>query len=423
MKILKEQKSKNLLNAALWLIVVSFVGYGIRTAKVFTLFEKENLTQDEYRKNLTRTGPFLFWRGDSVDVHEVDAGFMQYYDAKKRLLSKEEAQNTSFTCYTQNESDKISFKLHPIDIPPTEYPMPEKAIMVAGDISNFKGMKTFFVNNGVINDKCEWTFGKGHLIIQEKPRSMESTFLWWLLYKLEREAAAAGGKLHVVLGSSPFSFLEKRDQGSMLMERNFVKLNDWTSDTVLQKNSEIGRWFFSKNVVEKMGDYIISTNGINSDISDSVNLEQINNLFRYTYLNGSFGKYNQVTVDKSILKNFVEPNYLNFPGGYNVQSILNGNVAYREEGDSKRDIELNNQTNQTVDDFLKRYNGKHVITSFPFIRDRIVSKHDNKFIGYVMKYNNGGHSINTFEIRYEGLWFENNHVFVINDVGKKERLF
>lgn len=423
MKIPKEQKSKNLFNAVLWLIVVGFVGYCIWTAELFVPSKNENLTPEDYRKNLTRTGPFLFWRGDSVDIHEVDAGFMQYYDAKKRLLSKEEAQNTSFACYTKNGTDKISFKLHPVDIPPTEYPMPEKAIMVTGELFNFKGMKTFFVNNGITNDKFEWTFGKGHLIIQGRLSSMDGTFLWWLLYKLEKEATDAGGKLHVVLGQNPFSILEKKKRGELSTGDTFFNLNSWTSDTVFQSNSEMGRWHFSKNVVEKMGDYIISVRGIDSEVLDSVSLEQINNLFRYTYLNGRLNKYNQVTLDKSVLKKFIKPERLSYSDGYgyNVQGILDGNIAYHI-GDSTQSVEYNNRTNQTIDDFLKKYNGKHVITSFPFVKGKIVSKHDNKFIGNVIEYDNGG-SINTYEMRYEGLWFENNHVFVINDVGKKELLF
>lgn len=56
---------------------------------------------------------------------------------------------------------------------------------------------------GIVDDKLVWSFGKGHLAVTGDmlDRGAHQLEILWLLYKLEGEARAAGGRVHIVLGN------------------------------------------------------------------------------------------------------------------------------------------------------------------------------------------------------------------------------
>ncbi len=175
--------------------------------------------------------------------------------------------------------------------------------------------------------------------------------------------------------------------------------------------------FDKKNVFQK--DFLEGSICFEKQKTEDITLQNINDLFRYTYTFGFFDeKYNRMTVDKSILQKFFKPDKLY--DNRHVENLLDGSVVYHEDNSNKKDPY--ERSKKRIDAFLKTYKGKHIIPSIHSPKGRITVQHNNKYIGELINDNSGG-SINTLEIRYEGLWFENNHVYNINDEGKKELLF
>ena len=58
-------------------------------------------------------------------------------------------------------------------------------------------------NNQIIDEQGNWAFGSGHFVITGDifDRGSKVTELLWFLYRLEHQALAKGGKLHLLLGN------------------------------------------------------------------------------------------------------------------------------------------------------------------------------------------------------------------------------
>jgi hypothetical protein len=418
---MKNQKMLSLFNHVAWILLISLVAsilWSNRSCSRATL-QSDYDKPENLKKTLLQAGPFLFWREDSLDVHNVEAGFMQYYEAKKHQYAYQEAMNTTFECFTKNGEEHFSFKLHPIEISPSNYDMPEKMLVLGSDFSNFEGFEKSLIANGVIDKAYNWTFGKGHLVLTGGPMySMEREFLYWLIYKLEHEAPLTGGKVHVIMGQDPFQKIENINRES---KPDFFKLQNWQNDTLFQKNSELGRWLYSKNVVENIGGYLILQSGLNEDIIDGLPLDTINNIFREVYKISKKDDYGLFCVDANLQKRILKP--LAQRADYRFSEIVFGNIAYSKGNTDKLKNTVIQNSNKRVDRLLNMYRAKHLIGRFPIWEGSIETENNHKYIGAVpdnSKRNNT--SINTNDIRYEGLWIENNQAYIVDDEGKRRLL-
>jgi hypothetical protein len=412
---MENQKMLGLFNRIAWVLLMGLVANLLWSNRGCNkpYLPSEHYKPENLKKNVKQAGPFLFWRGDSLDVHTVEAGFMQYFEVKKREYTHQEAMNKSFECFTHDNDDKISFKLHPLEISPSNYDMPEKMLVFDGNLSNFNGFKKALISNGIVDKSFNWTFGKGHLVLIGCPMySMENEFLYWLMYKLEQEAHLAGGKIHVILGQDPFQKMENINRES---KSDFFKIQDWKNDTVHQKNSELGRWLYSKNVVENIGGYLILQSGLNENIIDKLSLDTINNIFREVYQAAKKDNFGHFCLDENLQKRILKPN--TFRSDYRFSDIVFGNIAYMK-GNSQIESSHNR-----VDRLLNLYKANHIIGRFTNFNDGVETENNNKYIGSVPDFSKRNTSMSTNDIRYEGLWIENNHAYVVDDEGKKRLLF
>jgi len=136
----------------------------------------------------------------------------------------------------------------------------------------------------IIDPSLRWSFGKGHLVVLGDvfDRGPNHTGILWLLYKLEAEAAAAGGGLHFVLGNHESmalggderylhpKYLKVRDA---LKARNYAAL--WNEHTLL------GQWLRAKAAVMKIGDYLCLHGGISPEtLRRELSLAELNTAVR-----------------------------------------------------------------------------------------------------------------------------------------------
>jgi hypothetical protein len=422
LKTMENQKMLNLFNRLSWLALIALVAYFLWSNKGC----KEQNTQTErdkpenVKQRLTQTGPFLFWHGDTLDVHSVGADFMQYFEPKKHSYTREEALKTTFYSSTRDNEVKISFKLHPIKPQPSNYEMPEKMLILGGDASNFKGFETALIGNGVIDKAFNWTFGKGHLVITSCPMySLENEFMYWLMYKLEQEAEIAGGKVHIVLGRDPFRKMTKSERAPSEYRPDFFKLQDWDNDTLFHKSSEIGRWIYSKNVVENIGGYLILESGLNEELIDGLPLDTINKIFIEAFSSVKQGDYGSFYIEDNVQKRLLKPKA--YRENYRYSDILFGNIAYMKKNSDKH--YNTNDSDKRVDRLMNLYKTKHIVGRFPDIRGHLTTANNNKFIGDIPDLSKHGGNSSTNDIRYKGVLIEKNQAFVVDDEGKKTLLF
>lgn len=162
-------------------------------------------------------------------------------------------------------------------------PALKKLIAVSDPHGQYDTLKALLLRHGVIDGDGNWALGDGQLIMTGDvfDRGHQVTEIFWLLYTLEHQAAAAGGRLHFLLGNHEYMVLRddlryvngKYLRTAELIDRSYVDLYD--GDSVL------GQWLRSRDTVRQLDDMLFMHAGISPDfLAQKLPLPEINRLFR-----------------------------------------------------------------------------------------------------------------------------------------------
>lgn len=168
----------------------------------------------------------------------------------------------------------------------TVYPEASSIIVISDIEGDFAAFRKLLIANKVMNSSYEWTFDNGHLVLLGDyfDRGLNVTECLWLIYHLEQRAEDAGGKVHFILGNHEIMNMQgdlryvrsKYIDNAVIVKSNYKQ---WFTE-----NTELGRWLQTKNVAERIGNYLFVHGGISKKIADmGLSLEQINNACRPWY--------------------------------------------------------------------------------------------------------------------------------------------
>ena len=238
-------------------------------------------------------GPHVFYRGNKIAVKYV---LRRDTSVIAKTLQFSNKKDISLTCQIPKTGDSFSFLLHDNQSEEsTSYPTPSRLLALSDIEGDFPALKTMLLGAKVMDSKFNWTFGNGHLVLLGDyfDRGLHVTECLWLLYKLEAEAEAAGGKVHFILGNHEVLNLQGN---SAYTRRKYLENADLIGEEYkrwFDGNSELGRWLRSKNAVEKIGDYVFCHAGISPELARTkLGLSEINRISRQ-----NLGKPNDAIVD------------------------------------------------------------------------------------------------------------------------------
>jgi Calcineurin-like phosphoesterase len=261
-------------------------------------------------------------------------------------------------------------------------------ILVLSDIEGeFEPFRNLLLAAKIIDKKYNWTFGKGQLVVAGDlfDRGRQVNPFLWLLYKLEDEARAKGGDVHVILGNHDIMNL---DGDFRYVEPVYIadaKLLNQNYADLYGANTELGQWLRSKNIIEKIADLLVLHGGVSPDILvKKKSLSVINTICRPFYGTPP------VKVPDS-LKDYFNDKALFWYRGYFVKPKA---------------------TQGLVDSTLAYYHCKKIIVGHDII-DHIVPLYQNEVIGV---------DVNQHEGKHEALLIDKNIYYRIDDKGKKTLL-
>ena len=178
--------------------------------------------------------------------------------------------------------------------PQTHYNTTEKIVVISDIEGNYEAFVSFLYANKIIDENHNWIFGNGHLVLNGDfvDRGKNVTQVLWLIYKLEHDAKSQGGNVHFILGNHEilnFYGDYRYNLGKYIKAAQAISQTDNKKEAVkflYSKHSEIGKWLSTKNVIEKIGDYIFVHGGLNPSILKyNLSLEEINKIVRQQYYN------------------------------------------------------------------------------------------------------------------------------------------
>lgn len=201
-------------------------------------------------------GPYLFYENGKLKILEV---------TKDNTLSirEESGLPVGLKLDVYSDDNQFLFQVPISKIDNFERPAWEdrtvydKTFAVSDLHGRFDLFAAILKTGKVINDQYEWTYGNNHLVIDGDifDRGADVLPILWLIYKLEFEAQAAGGRVTTILG----------DHEEMVMRDNlkytFAKYSilsenamNMTYGKMWGLTNVMGNWLRSKNTIQIVGD-------------------------------------------------------------------------------------------------------------------------------------------------------------------------
>lgn len=249
--------------------------------------EFKNSTIFEHHKKISTDGPYIIYENDSLRFIKVEK-VRNKYKLTDIIISKDITEN-SFTvntfCY--DNSKPVSFNVTLKDslvVPKSTYPKTDSIFVVSDIEGNFYGFHKLLIANKIIDINCNWSFGKGHLVLVGDfvDRGLNVTQCLWLIYKLEQQAMAQGGNVHFVIGNHELMNLK----GNTIHVRTKYKrlANDLGLDystDLYGINSELGKWLRTKNCITKIGELLFMHAGFSREYLDQhLSIEKTNQIVK-----------------------------------------------------------------------------------------------------------------------------------------------
>lgn len=241
-------------------------------------------------------GRFQIWEKKTFNLNGIDGPYI-IDNNLYRITSDNKFESTIirrrdslFVKVDNDDNDKFSFQLKDsLKLENETYNLPDKIIVISDIEGNFDAFSSFLLNNKVIDNNYNWIFGNGHLLLNGDfvDRGKNVTQVLWLIYKLENQADKQGGKVHYILGNHEImNFQGNANYNKKKYKRVAQLISKNDSITVATKfmysdKTELGKWLRSKNVIEKIGNYLFVHAGISPEILKySVSISDINRIAR-----------------------------------------------------------------------------------------------------------------------------------------------
>jgi Calcineurin-like phosphoesterase len=332
-------------------------------------------------------GPYVFYDNGKVIVQSIEASGYKT-DSFPEIEKSRHPLSIHFSNHTCWDFT-VTLKKN-IQNEPSVWKKADKIIALSDIEGEFEAFRNLLIANKVMDSTYQWIFGKGQLVICGDlfDRGNDITAELWLLYKLEEEAKGQGGYVHTILGnhdimnlSGDFRYVQKKYfEHAKMMGKNYAELYG--------QATELGRWLRSKNIMERIGDYLCLHGGVSATINArQMSLPDINNQCRPFY---ALGEHPEKFTDRSLWDFFNDSSPFWYRGYFLEPKA----------------------TESQIDSTLALYHCAKIIVGHTIV-DNIVSLYHGKVIAI---------DVNEHEGNSQGLLMENRKDYKIKQTGLKELL-
>lgn len=234
--------------------------------------------QDKYSRELYSDGPYIFY--DSIGN---GARIVSVSPEGSLVEQRMESLPADRTVNVRSQDGQHSFDVHLHDVvrPASIYSEASKTYVISDPHGNFDCFYSILRAGNVIDSTYHWTFDDGHLVVigDVMDRGVDATTIFWLIYKLEAEAKAAGGNVSFLLGNHEPLVLMNDNRYT---EDKYLALADTLGIPCGQlygPNTELGRWLITRNTMMRIGRDLFVHAGLSADLynadlpMDTINAE------------------------------------------------------------------------------------------------------------------------------------------------------
>jgi thiol-disulfide isomerase/thioredoxin len=360
------------------------------------------------KRSVQNDGPYIIYNGDSVATYSLKSSAVH-----KKVTAA--GKSTPFLVQTDEYEKFFSVTLkNDISTEPAEFSKPEKILAVSDIEGNFDALRKLLQSNGVIDDKYNWTFGKGHLVFNGDifDRGEQVTECLWLIYSLEEKAKSVGGYVHYILGNHEIMNLSGNHNYVKSKYTSFSQKIGKTYAEMFSTASELGRWLRSKNIMEKIGNLLFVHGGISQEMNQlKLSIARINELARPYYDKD----LKDMKMDDPVLSLIYDKRHTVSPFWYRLYYLNKDSSTSLDKRTLEKVTSYKASTGQ-VEETLKKFGVDHIITGHTLIEPE-----------YKLTVHYQGKVINTDTHHASGvseaLLVEGGSYYRVNDKGVKLLLF
>src|SRR5215203_716853 len=256
----------------------------------FTLMPPHNSRHRNYVLNSSAQeqydGPYVQYNSNQVLVNYIiENNGIKAVKTETVALKQKDKLSLNVMTDVPGKSFQVSLKKK-LQTEKCEFAKPANLFILSDIEGNFTALRKLLQANKIITEDLNWQFNNGHLVLVGDffDRGEQVTELLWFIYSLEEKAKDAGGYVHFILGnheimnlSADLRYVNKKYlDNAGLLDQKYTSLYD--------ENSELGRWLRTKNIIERIGDFVFTHGGISTAINNlNLSIRDINKLARPYY--------------------------------------------------------------------------------------------------------------------------------------------
>lgn len=357
---------------------------------------KEPIPETLGKKSYAMDGPYIFYpSANKMRVLSVDPEKKVWND----VYYDEVPANFSFEVFSHDYKHRFTVNLHKMEREYWEQEAPEKIMAISDPHGNVDCFASVLKANGVINEKYEWIFGKNHLMVLGDifDRGDDVLPIFWLTYKLQKEASEAGGVVHFLIGNHESMVLRS---DLRYINEKYAKLAtqfDLDYSKFFAANTELGRWIGLSNTVQIIGRTLFVHGGLSQGFYDrNLTIPNVNWQVGTGIFMDKAGR-DKLTNDSQFIFSS-SSSTVGGPGPFWYRGMVGyeGHEALSEE---------------TLELFLQRYDVDRVIVGHT-VMDDVTTFYSGKVIAI-----NVDNQLNYDRQASRGVMIEKNEVYIINDKG------
>ena len=226
--------------------------------------------------------------GDSVYVHWITrsagTGYLRAFDDGRELpVSIDDAAFAHRGAFARpkaiqvridfgsaaDSTDRATTRIYFDTLPRTTAVSGVDSIFVLGDThGEFDRVTQILRSARLIDDSLRWTGSRAHLVFDGDmmDRGSDVTRLLWFVYGLERQALAAGGRVHVLLGNHETMVMLNDLRYTAPKELYIAQLHGVGYSKMFDtREAVLGRWLASKQGILRVDDVLFAHGGVSTD--------------------------------------------------------------------------------------------------------------------------------------------------------------
>lgn len=244
-------------------------------------------------KNWRNEGPYVFYDTDSlISINYISGNKKEGFSSTQN--KQKTSDNIELKCYFNLDSSSFDFTIKTnTEIPRCIYNDGHKIMAISDIESGYKTFRDFLIHNKVINEKLEWTFGKGHLVLLGDfvDRGNSTTQVLWFIYMLEQKAKKQGGNVHYILGNHEIKNLQGNYAKASLKYYYAAAILGKQQYELFDSNAVLGKWMANKNTLELINGHLFVHGGISPEITNyNTNIVEVNDIVRKNYRQAYYPK-------------------------------------------------------------------------------------------------------------------------------------